>query len=82
MIQIYKPIPLSKRDYGAQVYNSASDYLLYKLQIIQNKALRIIAHAPITTSGESLEVEFNIMPLTYSHKLQILKYYSKVNSLV
>ena len=81
MMQICKAIPLSKTDYGAQIYNSASDYLLYKLQIIKTKHLEF-AHAPKTTSGENLEVEFNIMPLTYSQKLQILKYYSKENSLV
>ena len=64
MIQIYKAITLSKIDYGVQGCSSASNDLLHQLQIIQNKALRIIAHAPKTTSGESLEVEVN-MPLKY-----------------
>ena len=54
---VYKACILSRIDYGAQAYGCASPELLQNLNIIQNKALRIIALDNF--SGKSLEVEFD-----------------------
>ena len=78
---IYKACILSRIDYGAQAYGCASPHLLHQLNIIQNKALRIIAKVPDNVSANSLEVEFSIMPLQYRRKLQDLKYHLKIHSL-
>ena len=64
---------LSRIDRGAQAYGCALPDLIPNLNIIQNKALRIIAKVLDNVSVKSLEVEFNIMPFQYRRKLQHLK---------
>ena len=81
MLMVYNACIRSRLDYGAQVFCCASDNALKKLQTIQYKALRIIGQVLSNTSGNSLEVEYNIMPLNYRRKLQMLKYNLKINAL-
>ena len=63
LLTLYKALILSKIDYGAQAYNSASKSLLSKLDIIQNHALRIATRAYYSTPINALEVECGIKPL-------------------
>ena len=87
MLMVYKTCILSRIDYGAQAYSCTAPQLPKKqnqkkqLNIIQNKALKIIANVPNTFSGKGLEVEFNIMPLEFIRNLQHLKYHLKIHSL-
>ena len=81
MLMVYNACIRSRLDYGAQVFCCASDIALKKLQTIQYQALRLIGQALPNTPGNSLEVEYNIMPLNYRRKLQMLKYNLKINAL-
>ena len=56
MLMVYKAYIHSIIDYGTQAYDCASSHLLHQLNIIQNKALRIIAKVPDYVSGKNLEV--------------------------
>ena len=49
LLTLCKALILSKIDYSAQAYNSASKPLLSKLDIIQNHALRIATRAYYST---------------------------------
>lgn len=50
-------------DYGCMYYSDADNHLLRKLDVIQNKALRIISGAMMSSPINSLEVEVGVVPL-------------------
>ena len=56
-IRIYKAMVLSKLDYGCQVYGTASDAALKRLDPIHHAALRISTGAFRTSNVQSLYVE-------------------------
>ena len=81
LLTLYKALLLSKIDYGAQAYNSASKSLLSKLDIIQNHALRIATRAYYSTPINALEVECGIKPLHLRREEIILKYWARSSPL-
>ena len=60
---VYKSLIRSKFDYGSQVYGSATDATLRRLDVLQNACLRKCLGALCCTRVERLEVEANVPPL-------------------
>ena len=81
LLTLYKALIISKIDYGAQAYNSASKPLLSKLDIIQNLALRIATRAYYSTPINALEVDCGIKPLHLRREEIILKYLARSSPL-
>ena len=81
LLTLYKALILSKIDYGAQAYNSASKSLLSKLDIIQNHALRIATRAYFSSPINALEVECGIKPLRLRREEILLKYWARSSPL-
>ena len=90
--RIYQTIILSKINYGSIIYNSASNHLLDKLQIIQNKALKTIIGTPFLLGREQemlipLLIIFNksynegTTPEIWSYANVILVYKKGLNTL-
>lgn len=63
MVILYKTLVRSIIDYGSEVYHSASDSVLQKLDVVQSQCLRIICGAMKCTAIPALEVECGIPPL-------------------
>lgn len=83
---LYKSIVRSHFDYSSLAYMNANISYLKKLDVIQNKALRIITGAMCSTPINAMEAETNIVPLSL-RRLQIcqklcLKLLATNNSIV
>ena len=66
---------LSKLAYGMPVWGGCGDYLVRSLQIVQNKAARLVCRKGIYTSIKSLLGECNwlsVRQLTVHHSLVLL----------
>ena len=74
--RIYKALILIKINYGAEIYGTAGDTMLKKIEAIQNMALRIIAGARNTSPIVSLQVESDFWPLKIERNKQLLWYYN------
>ncbi|KAI5633769.1 reverse transcriptase (RNA-dependent DNA polymerase) domain-containing protein [Phthorimaea operculella] len=59
---IYIATIRSHFDYGCMLYADAANHLLRKLDVLQNKALRVITGAMMSSPINSLEVEAGIVP--------------------
>ena len=80
LIIFYKSYIRSKLDYGCILYNSASQVLLKKLDVIQSAALRIATGAFKSSPIIALHVETNIPPLPYWRKMRIATGYLKIQN--
>lgn len=67
-------------DYGSMLYGSATNSLLKKLDLVNNKALRICVGAMKSTPVGALYVEANEPPLEYRRKIISAKYILKTMS--
>ena len=76
LLTIYRSLIRSVIDYGAIAYNSASDNLKNRLDVIQHKALRIACGAFCSTAASALQVETGELPLSLRRSQQELKYVS------
>ena len=74
LLMVYKSLIRSKIDYGSQVYGSASDAVLQKLNVFQNECLRKCLGALRCTRVERLEVEANVPPLRIRRDQMLLSY--------
>ncbi|CAL4075705.1 unnamed protein product, partial [Meganyctiphanes norvegica] len=79
-LKIYNTMIKSKMAYGSQLLISASPSNLYKLEIVQNMALRIATGAWNNTHIPALQCEANILPLDLYLHSQSIKYYYKVKT--
>lgn len=80
LLLIYKSLIRSKIDYGAQIYSCAVTSELKKLDIVQNKALRLALGALHSTPGYLLEVEAGVPPLNIRRMEQTVKYWARVQT--
>ena len=80
LLTIYRSLIRSVIDYGAIAYNSASDNLKHRLDVIQHKALRIACGAFCSTAASALQVETGELPLSLRRSQQELKYVVKVKA--
>ena len=78
LLRFYKSVIRGKMDYGAIFYGVSSHSNLKKLDVIQNKCLRIAIGAKRTSPVMSLEVEGNVMPLNRHRIFLTIKYYLKI----
>lgn len=63
LVYVYKALVRSRIDYGCEVYGTAPRSLLHKLDVIQNKCLRVCSGALKVTPIEAMEVDCGVMPL-------------------
>lgn len=63
LCNIYKALIRARIDYGAEIYFNACPSLLQKLDLIQNRCLRICTRAFKGTPNCALEVDCGVMPL-------------------
>lgn len=68
LLKFYKIYIKSKVDYGSIVYDSASQTVLNKLNIIQNTALRIILGAFHSSPIIAIQTEAGSEPLKLYHE--------------
>ena len=64
----------SKLIYGQEVYFSAPNTLLKKLQSIDSKAIKLAIGVPVHTSTSKFYTEAGMISLSEQHKLAISKY--------
>ena len=68
---------MSRLQYGSQAFCCASSNQLKRLDVIYNKALRIIAQVAICTPTGSVLVELGKLPVTLRRIKQGIKYIYK-----
>ncbi|KAI3387413.1 hypothetical protein SNEBB_002003 [Seison nebaliae] len=78
--RIYHTLIRSKLDYACQIYNSASEATLRKLEPIQNTAIRLITGAFKSSPIASLQVESGEPPLSNRRQLLSQQLYCKILS--
>ena len=82
LLTIYRSLIRSIIDYGAIAYNSASDSVKNRLNVIQHKALRIACGAFCSTAVSALQVETGEMPLALRRSQQEIKYAVKIKATI
>ena len=83
LMLIYNSLIESRLRYGILSWCTASNQLLDKLKVLQNKALRFIDFSPIGTTILPIYAQFKVLPLNYLIDLQIANYmYSFSNNLL
>ena len=73
-LQIYKSMILSVIEYGNILYDTACKKLTNKLQIIQNKCLKVVYKKPKLTPSSEIHRLSKITPLRYRRRSWVLKY--------
>lgn len=61
-------------DYGDLFYSCTSPTLLSKLQVLQNKAIRVICRLKARTNVDAYYDSFGLLPLINQRHLHILQY--------
>ena len=78
---LYRSLIQSKLNYGSAAFSSASDRLLKRLQIIQNRALKIITGTINGTNTMSLHAETACLPISLQFEQNALKYWARSGQL-
>lgn len=73
-LQLYKCMLLPIFDYGDLFYNYCSVKLLRKLQILQNRSIRLICGVNKTTNTYSLQAELGLLPLEYRRNFHTIQF--------
>ena len=81
LIKVYDAIVLSHFDYCSLVWDECADYLLKKLQKLQNRAARVITGSSYEISSENILSELDWLPLKdrFRNKKAIFAYNVKNN---
>ena len=77
LMLLYQSLILGKINYGSIAFASASSTQLKKLQVIQNKALRLICGAVPGTPANRLQAELACKPLHLQFEENKLKYWAR-----
>ena len=80
LLLLYKSLIRPKIDYGAQIYQCASKTVLKKLDVLQNKALRIALRALPSTPTHLLEAEAGVPPLLLRREDQTVRYWARAQT--
>jgi hypothetical protein len=80
LLLLYKSLLRPKIDYGAQIYQCANKSDLNKLDIVQNKALKIALRTLRSTSTYLLEAEAGVPPLNLRREDQTVKYWARAQT--
>jgi ribonuclease HI len=81
LLCVYKALLLSKLNFGAEFYSSASDTSLKVLDTIQSAALRLCLGVRQTSPVCSMEVEAHIPPLALARDKIIMSYFNRFRHL-
>lgn len=77
LFKIYQSLILSKINYGSIVYATAGESLLKQLQVMQNKALKIVTGTFRHTNTSALLIECAELPLELHREQNMLKYWAR-----
>ena len=80
MLTVYRALIRSIVDYGAIVYDSASETMLQSVASIQYQALKLACGAMVGTSAAALQVECGEWPLALRRLAQQIKFAAKVKA--
>lgn len=67
----------SRLNYGIEVYGSAKAHKLNKLQVLQNKLMKLLTKKDISYNTQRLHVDLNILKVEDMYKLATLKFVYK-----
>ena len=81
LMSLFKALILSKINYGSVAFASASKPQIKKLQVIQNKALRLISGAVPGTPADRLHAELACMPVHLQFEQNALNYWARSSTL-
>ena len=76
--QIYYAFIYSRIQYGIEVYNNCSETHTNRLQVIQNKLLKLILKLDGLTATNLLHKEMNVLKLTHIGESNVLGFVNKV----
>ena len=76
--QIYYAFIYSRIQYGIEVYSSCSETHINRLQVIQNKLLKLILKLDRLTTTNILHKEINVLKVTHIGESSVLGFVNKV----
>ena len=76
--QIYYAFIYSRIQYGIEVYSSCSETHINRLQVIQNKLLKLILKLDRLTATNILHKEINLLKVTHIGESSVLGFVNKV----
>jgi hypothetical protein len=79
-IKLYRALILPLLTYASPVWNNASNTNLSKLQVIQNKSLKIIYNTPIYTNLKKLHAIYNIPFVTDITNKLTSRFYERITN--
>ena len=83
LLMIYNSLIESRLRYGILGWSTASNSQIHRLEVLQNKALRLIDFSPIGTTILPIYSQFNVLPLNKIIDLERANYmYSLSNNLL
>ena len=74
LLMIYNSLIDSRLRYGILGWSTASKHQIHRLEVLQNRALRLIDFSPIGTTILPIYSQFNILPLNYLIELERANY--------
>ncbi|XP_043213195.1 uncharacterized protein LOC122377325 [Amphibalanus amphitrite] len=77
LLNLYTSLIRPILDYNSFLFDDIASNQIESLQVIQNKALRIVTGAQCTTNIKALHAECNIPLLSHRRKLQLLRFYAR-----
>ena len=81
LIRIYRAVVRSKIDYGSQIYATASNHILERLDAVHNEAIRVCTGAFKSSPVASLYVESGEPLLEYRRNQLISQHYVRMKRL-
>ena len=82
LLNLYRSLIRSKIDYGSQIYATASDHILARLNSVHNQAIRLCTGAFRSSPVVSLNAESGEPPLEY-RRLQLgLQHYIRIQRII
>ncbi len=83
LLMIYNSLIESRLRYGILGWSTASKQLLHRLEVLQNRAVRLIDFSPIGTTILPIYSQFSVLPLNYMIDIERANYmYSLSNNLL
>ena len=77
---LYYSFVQSRINYGVEIYGSCRKTLLNKIQILQNKLLKVLFNKPYRTGTNDLHRELQLLKVNDLYKLRVLNFvYKAVN---
>ena len=72
--QLFFALVYSRINYGIELYGASRASLLNRVQVMQNKLLKVLYELPYRTSTDTLHCRLRILKVLDVYKLRILKF--------